>query len=68
MNQKLGCTENEDPEHEDPEHESKLNRIHSPTLQIRVHTTILSTVHEKRKGRKESVSLLSAMLCNTAGL
>ena len=60
----------EDPEHEDPELESKLNGIHSPTLQIRVrgfHTAILSTVHEKRKGRKESVSLLSAMLCNTAG-
>ena len=63
-------SENEDPENKDPEPESKLNGIHSPTLEIRVrgfHTAILSTVHEKRKGRKESVSLLSAMLCNTAG-
>ena len=43
---------NKDPENEDPENESKLNGIHSPTLQIRVrvfHTAILSSVHEKRK-------------------
>ena len=51
-------TKTKDPENEDPEPESKLNGIQSHTLQIRVrgfHTAILSTVHEKRKGRKESV-------------
>ena len=55
-----GCTENEDSENEDPEPESKLNGIHSPTLQIRVrgfHTAILSTVHEKRKGKAHAAAV-----------